>query len=220
MPDITCCTYVTTDAPGDPLPPIGSVPVPMKPGTKSTGKVRKLVPSYFRNYLIGWYGNTTLQQLSDARRIALSESRTLHRIDVLVDGGNYAPSRQHLDQLGGLGVMHVDELPKETERFVLEHFGAPGARPSGRYIVSDLIWQQPTHLNELWRIPELAQLNAVIFSASAGGDARVYYAALHPRRIKLIRPPPNCPSGTKLKIQVKKVERRSGGERRPIRPGD
>jgi hypothetical protein len=202
MPDITCCTYVTTNAPDDPLPPVGSVPVPPRPGAKSTGKGKKLVPSYFRNYLIGWYGNTTLQQISDARRIALSERKTLYRIDVLVDGGNYAPSRQHLDQLGGLGVMHVDELPKETERFVLEHLGARRARPSGRYITSDRIWQHPAHLDELWQIPELAKLNAVIFSASAGGDARVYYAAVHPRRIKQIRPPSNCPSGTKLKIDV------------------
>jgi hypothetical protein len=202
MPDITCCTYVTTDSPDEPLPPIRSVPVPPKPGTKGTRKGRKLVPSYFPDYLIGWYGNTTLQQISDARRIALAENRTLHRIDVLVDGGNYAPSRQHLNQLAGLGVMHVDELPKETERFVLEHLAARGPRPSGRYITSDLIWQTPIHLDKLWRIPELARLNAVIFSASAGGDARVYYAALHPRRIKQIRLPPSCPSGTKLKIEV------------------
>ncbi len=202
MPDITCCTYVTTDEPDGPLPPIRSVPVPPKPGSKRTGKGTKLVSSYFRDYLIGWYGSTTLQQISDARRIALSESRTLYRIDLLVDGGQYAPSRQHLDQLGGLGVIHVDELPKETERFVLEHLGTRGARPSGRYITSDLIWRQPTRLGDLWKIPELARLNAVIFSASAGGDARVYYAALHPRRIKQIRPPPNCPSGSKLKIEV------------------
>lgn len=202
MPDITSCTYVTTDVPDGPLPPIRSVPVPPKPGSKAAVKGAKLVPSYFRDHLICWYGRTTLQQISEARRTALSEGRTLYRIDLLVDAGHYAPSRQRLDNLGGVGVIHVDELPKETEKFVLERLGPRGPRPSGHYIISDLIWRQPTRLGDLWKIPELVRLNAVIFSASAGGDARVYYAALHPRRIKQIRPPPNCPSGTKLRIEV------------------
>jgi hypothetical protein len=203
MPDITFCTYVTIDAPDAPLPPIGSVPVPRKPGSRGTSREPALVPSYFRGYLIGWYGSTTLQQISDARRSALAGGRTLFRIDIVVDGVDYAPSRQHVQQLDRLGVMHLDELPKETEKFVLERLEVGGPRLSGRYIISDLIWRHPAKLGNLWKIPELARrLTAVIFSAGVGGDARVYYAAVHPKRVKEIRLPANFPSGTKPSIQV------------------
>ena len=203
MPDITVCTYVTTDVPDAPLPPIGSVPVPPKPGSKGISRESALVPSYFRGYLIGWYGSTTLQQISDARRSALAGGKTLFRIDIVVDGADYAPSRQHLGQLDRLGVVHLDELPKETERYVLERLEAGESRPSGRYTISELIWRQPAKLDKLWKIPELGRrLTAVIFSAGVGGDARVNYAAVHPRRIKEIRLPASFPSGTKSRVQV------------------
>jgi hypothetical protein len=203
MPDITFSTYLTTNVPGAPLPLIRSVPVPPKPGAKRKSKGgAQLVPSYFRNYLIGWYGSTTLQQISNARRVALVENRTLYRIEIVVDGANYAPSRQHLNELDGLGVMHLDELPKETEKFVLEHLSVRGTQTSGRHIVSDLIWQRPARLGQLLGLPQLGGLNAVIFSAAVSGDARVYYAAAHPTRVKEIRPPANFPDGIELKIDV------------------
>jgi hypothetical protein len=195
MPDITCCTYVTTEAPDGPLPPVRSVPVP--------GKSSRPVQNYFRDFLIGWYGSTTLQQMSEARRAALAKNRTLYRIDVVVDGANYAPTKQRRGQLGGLGVLHVDQLPKDTEDFIADQLDIRRSRQSSSYIISEFIWKNPARLGDLWKIPGLARLNGIIFSAGSGqGDARVYYVAVHPRRIKQIRPPSNYPHSVDLQLDV------------------
>lgn len=200
MPDITCATYVTTDTPDGPLPAVGSVPVPAR---SRSGKSSRQVPSYFSDFLIGWYGSTTVPQLSKARHAAVSKKQTLYRIDVVVDGIDYAPSRQLKSQLGKLGVLHVDQLPKETEDFLIEQLGIHRTGESGTHTLSDFIWKHPTRLSEFWKIPGLSRLNGVIFSAATGeGAARVYYAAIHPRRIKEIRPPPNYPRTVELKIGV------------------
>jgi hypothetical protein len=203
MPDITCATYVTTDAPDGPLPAVGSVPVPAQPRSGKAGKGSRLVPSYFPDFLIGWYGSTTLQQISEARRTAISKNQTLYRIDVVVDGADYAPTKQLKGQLGRLGVLHADQLPKETEDFLIEQLSIRRTRESGSHVLSDFIWKHPARLGDFWKIPGLSRLNGVIFSAASGeGDARVYYAAIHPRRIKQIRPPPNYPHSVELKLDV------------------
>jgi hypothetical protein len=41
-----------------------------------------------------------------------------NRIDVVADGVDSAPTKQLKGQLGKLGVLHVDQLPKETEDFL------------------------------------------------------------------------------------------------------
>src|SRR5581483_7716431 len=150
MPDITCATYVTTDTPDGPLPGIRSVPVP---GQAGSGKSSRLVPSYYNGFLIGWYGSTTAQQISEARRAAVGKSQTLYRIDVVVEGGGYAPTKQLKGQLGSLGVLHVDRLPKETEDFLVEQLGIRPTREFGGYVLSDFIWKHPARLGDFWKIP-------------------------------------------------------------------
>ena len=200
MPDITCATYVTTDAPDAPLPAVRSVPVPAQ---LRSAKNSRLVPSYFSGFLLGWYGSTTVQRISEARRAAVAKNQTLYRIDFVVEGGSYAPTKQLKGQLGSMGVLHVDRLPKDTEDFLLEELNIRRHRESGSHIVSDFICKHPARLGDFWKIPGLSRLNGVIFSAASGeGDARVYYAAIHPRRIKQIRPPPNYPRPVELKVEV------------------
>ncbi len=146
MADVTFCTYVvTTDAAGESSLPVCSVPPPSKPIAR-TAPDPKRVPSFFRGFLVGWYGNTTLQQISEARRAALRQRRTLYRIDVVIDGGAYAPSRQYKTDLSSLGVIHVDLLPKETEAVFCEHLGIRTPKKATGYEVSDFLWKHPRTL--------------------------------------------------------------------------
>lgn len=194
MVDVTFCTYVLTSAPDGPLPAVTSVPVLPKPGS-AAAKRKAHVPSPFAGYLVGWYGGTTLEQISEARRAAAKANRTLYRVDVLVDGGRYAPSKQRIDNLKRLGVMHLDFLPAETETLVRTRLSIPADVELGDYL-----WAHPRELGALWKVRALTHLNAVIFSKSTDGK-RVYYGAIHPKRIKEIRVP-RYPHKARVTLEV------------------
>lgn len=181
MVDVTFCTYVLTSSPDGPLPSITSVPVPSRPGSAAAKQRKAHVQSPFSGYLVGWYGSTTLEQISEARRAAAKANRTLYRVDIIVDGRDYAPSKQRIDNLKRLGVVHLDLLPMETEDFVRRSLAIPS-----HVEISDYVWAHPRALSKLWKIRAFAHISAVIFSARVN-DQPVYYGAIHPKRIKEVR---------------------------------
>lgn len=202
MADITFFAYTATEQPDGPLPALRSVPVPPKAGSAAAKKGVKLVASPFHGYLLGWYGNTTLQQISEARRTAVAEHRTLYRVDVLVDGIDYAPTKQVQSNFRKLGVVHLDQLPLATKELFLKRLEIPRPRsqkPAGDAI-STFLWTHPDRLAQIWKIPGLAQLNAVIFSRFSDGR-RVNYGAIHPQRIKQTRVV-NYPREVDLPLEV------------------
>lgn len=194
MVDVTFCTYVLTSLPGGPLPPVTSVPVSPKPGS-AAAKRKAQVRNPFSGYLVGWYGSTTLEQLSEARRAAAKANLALYRVDVIVDGRHYAPSKQQINNLNRLGVLHLDELPGETETFVRARLSIPADVE-----ISDYLWAHPRELGGLWKLRGFTHINAVIFSRSGNGR-RVYYGAVHPKRIKEIRVP-RYPHKTRVTLDV------------------
>jgi hypothetical protein len=188
MVDITFFAFTTTEQPDGPLPALRSVPVPPRSGTAAARKGTKLATSPFHGYFLGWYGNTALQQLSEARRAAAAERRALYRVDVIVDGIDYAPSQQVKSHFKQLGVVHVDLLPLAVRELFCERLEIPPSRTRTREsdVISAFLWKHPDRLARIWKIPGLAHLNAVIFSRF-DDDRRVTYGAIHPRRIKAKR---------------------------------
>lgn len=195
MVDVAFCTYVLVSSPDGPLPPVTSVPVAPKPGSAAARQRKAHVASPFPGYLLGWYGSTTLEQISEARRAAAKANRTLYRVDVTVDGGDYAPSKQRLDHLKRLGVVHLDLLPAETDEFVRAQLAIPD-----KVTISDYVWAHPSKLSALWKLRRFAHISAAIFSARAN-DQPVYYGAIHPKRIKEMRVL-RYPQVARLKLDV------------------
>jgi hypothetical protein len=183
MVDITFFATTTTEQPDGPLPALRSVPVPPRSGTAAARKGIKLVPSPFHGYFLGWYGNAALQQLSEARRAAAAERRALYRVDVIVDGMDYAPSQQMKSRFKQLGVVHVDLLPLAVRELFCERLEIPRTQTRESDAISAFLWKHPERLAQIWKIPGLAHLAAVIFSRF-DDDRRVTYGAIHPRRIK------------------------------------
>lgn len=202
MVNITFFSFTTTEQPDGPLPTLRSVPVPPRSGTAAARHGVKLVTSPFHGYLLGWYGNTALQQLSEARRAAAAERRALYRVDVIVDGMGYTPTQQVRSRFKQLGVVHVDLLPLPVRELFCERLEIPRprVRTPGTDMISAFLWRHPDRLAQIWKIPGLAHLNAVIFSRFDEGR-RVTYGAIHPRRIKETRVV-NYPRDIDLSVEV------------------
>lgn len=171
MPRITFTAFVQEKPKGG-LEPLHSVPMPS--GKKAP-----------EGRFLAWYGNRTAWELLHATLEEASKRKYFgYRVNLVLDGGDFSPTKQRMNHVRNLKVLHLDRLPLETREELARLVGGSGRHSKD---IAEMVKARPSLVNELWALPKLKHLSAIIFPVPDDEKQIWSIGAIRPNRIESVK---------------------------------